>query len=226
MNDVGALALTLSAYIISLHLRKRWTSPFTTPALTSVIFIIILLQLSRMSYADYALGQQSITVWIGPACAALGVILYKQRSVLRCNGLAFVTGLASGTAATIVVSVLLAHLMRLDRGITALLLLKSVTAAVAIQYASFMQISPALIAVVVVATGICGAVIGPALLDLLRLRDALSRGLALGCISHGIGTAQAVAEGETSGAAASLAMCLMAVAMSVAGVPLVSAFAR
>jgi putative effector of murein hydrolase len=43
------------------------------------------------------------------------------------------------------------------------------------------------------------------------ISDPLARGLALGTIAHGQGTAQAVLEGELQGAAASIAMGLAAV---------------
>jgi putative effector of murein hydrolase len=44
----------------------------------------------------------------------------------------------------------------------------------------------------------------------------VSRGLALGTISHGQGTAEAIVEGELSGAVAGVAMALGAVCTSLA----------
>ena len=50
---------------------------------------------------------------------------------------------------------------------------------------------PSLTAVLVVATGIIGAVIGERLFQLLRIRDDSIKGIAMGVTAHGIGTARA-----------------------------------
>jgi putative effector of murein hydrolase len=51
---------------------------------------------------------------------------------------------------------------------------------------------PSLTAVLVILTGILGAMLGPPLLDGLGIRDWRARGLAIGTASHGIGTARAL----------------------------------
>jgi len=63
----------------------------------------------------------------------------------------------------------------------------------------------------VIATGMIGTMLGPWLMTITGIHDPLSRGLALGTISHGQGTAQAVSEGELQGAAAGIAMGLAAI---------------
>jgi putative effector of murein hydrolase len=60
-----------------------------------------------------------------------------------------------------------------------------------------------------------GAMLGPWLMSATGIHDPLARGLALGTVSHGQGTAQAVVEGELQGAAAGIAMGLAAVFTSV-----------
>ncbi len=72
-------------------------------------------------------------------------------------------------------------------------------------------------------TGICGAVIGPWVLDRLRIRDRRARGLAMGTASHGIGTARAFAESETAGAFSGLAMGLNGMITAIL-VPLLAAW--
>jgi putative effector of murein hydrolase len=67
---------------------------------------------------------------------------------------------------------------------------------------------PSLAAVLVVATGILGAVAGPALLRRLGFTDVRVIGLALGTASHGIGTARAFQDGPQCGSFAGLAMAV------------------
>jgi len=61
------------------------------------------------------------------------------------------------------------------------------------------------------ATGMIGAMFGPWLMNIAGIYDPLARGLALGTISDGQGTAQAMLEGELQGAAAGIAMGFAAV---------------
>ncbi len=67
---------------------------------------------------------------------------------------------------------------------------------------------PSLTAVLVILTGIIGAVGGKAILDWLRIGDPAVRGFAIGVASHGIGTARAFQMDEETGAFAGLGMGL------------------
>jgi putative effector of murein hydrolase len=91
------------------------------------------------------------------------------------------------------------------------LIIKSVTAPIAIELATIIDANPTLTTVFVIATGMIGAMFGPWLMNIAGISDPLARGLALGTTSHGQGTAQAVIEGELQGAAAGIAMGLAAV---------------
>ena len=71
--------------------------------------------------------------------------------------------------------------------------------------------APSLTAVFTILTGITGAVCGGAVLDLVRVRDRRARGLAVGVVAHGIGTARKMQVHPTSGAFAGLGMALNAV---------------
>ena len=72
--------------------------------------------------------------------------------------------------------------------------------------------APTLTAVLVILTGIVGAVAATPLLNAMGIRDWRARGLAVGIASHGIGTARAFQVNTTAGAFAGLGMALNAVA--------------
>jgi putative effector of murein hydrolase len=74
---------------------------------------------------------------------------------------------------------------------------------------------PSLTAVLVILTGILGAMLGPPLLNRLGITDWAARGLAIGVASHGIGTARALQVNEIAGAFAGLGMGLNALATSI-----------
>ena len=69
---------------------------------------------------------------------------------------------------------------------------------------------PSLTAVLVISTGIIGAVFARYLYRWLRIDDDAVRGFAIGIASHGIGTARAFQVSEEMGAFAGLAMGLTA----------------
>lgn len=66
----------------------------------------------------------------------------------------------------------------------------------------------ALTAVLVIASGITGAILSSHLFDWIGVRDWEVRGLATGIAAHGIGTAQMLSVNETAGAFAGLAIGL------------------
>ena len=66
-------------------------------------------------------------------------------------------------------------------------------------------------AVLVIITGIIGAIIATPLLNALGIKDWRARGLAVGVAAHGIGTARAFQVHPTAGAFAGLGMGLNAI---------------
>jgi putative effector of murein hydrolase len=91
---------------------------------------------------------------------------------------------------------------------------KSITAPVAAEVAKVNGGDPGLAIAFVIATGTIGAIAGPTLLTLLRITSPLTRGLAMGTLSHGQGTATALMEGEQQGLMAGIGMALSAIVTS------------
>ena len=92
---------------------------------------------------------------------------------------------------------------------------KSTTAPVAIGIAEGLGGEPTITAVLVLLTGIFGAIIATPLLNALGVRDWRARGFSLGVAAHGIGTARAFQVNETAGAFAGIGMGLNAVLTSI-----------
>jgi putative effector of murein hydrolase len=91
---------------------------------------------------------------------------------------------------------------------------KSSTTPVAIAVAERLGGIPPPAAGFAIVVGVLGAIAGPAVLDLVRVRDRRARGLAVGGVSHGIGASRMLREDETEGAFAGLSMGLTALAIS------------
>jgi putative effector of murein hydrolase len=85
---------------------------------------------------------------------------------------------------------------------------KSVTTPIAMAVAAEIGGIPSLTAVLVISTGVFGAVFARSVLNVLRIEQPEVRGFALGVASHGIGTARAFQVSEEMGAFAALGMGL------------------
>ena len=211
LSGIGVTALV---YALSRVVGKRYPSPLTSPVFFSTPLVIAVVLLSGMHLSDYRPAKDIIVSLLGPATVALAVPLYKNRQTLLGNLLPASLGLALGSLSTLVIAALVARLFDLPQVIQASVSIKSVTAPVAIELAPMVNGDSTLAAAFVIATGIIGAMLGPWLMDRTGIRAPLARGLALGTISHGQGTARAVIEGEVQGAAAGVAMVLAAILAS------------
>jgi putative effector of murein hydrolase len=206
-----SLAVTVGAYALSRAVARRYPSPLTTPVFFSTALILLVLVPSGVHVADYEPAKRILVFLLGPATVSLAVPLYKHRQTLLRHALPALLGLGLGSLVTLGAAVVLARLLGLPEVIRVSISIKSVTAPIAVELAPIIQGSPTLTAAFVIATGMIGTMLGPWLMTLTGIHDPLSRGLALGTISHGQGTAQAVTEGELPGAAASIATGLAAI---------------
>ncbi|WP_412048868.1 MULTISPECIES: LrgB family protein [unclassified Hoeflea] len=210
------LTLTLAAFQAGTWLYDRsGHKPFLNPVLTAVIVVVGLLTLSGTSYETYFEGAQFVHFLLGPATVALAIPLYRQFERVRRSALALITSLLCGSLTAIGTAIGLGWVLGASRETLLSLAPKSVTAPVAMGITEQLGGLPSLTAVLVILTGILGAVLGPPLLNLIGVKDWRARGLALGTASHGIGTARALQVNELAGAFSGLAMGLNALATAI-----------
>jgi putative effector of murein hydrolase len=207
-----SIGVTVSAYALSRLVARHYPSAFTTPVFFSTILIIVALVSSGVQVADYEPAKQLMGCLLGPATVALAVPLYKNRRTLLSNSLPALAGLISGSVATLSAAMIVAACPTPSAS-------RSVSSRsrrrLPSELAPIIHGNPTLAAAFVIATGVIGAMLGPWLMTAAGIHHPLARGLALGTISHGQGTAQAVIEGELQGAAAGIAMGLAAVFTSI-----------
>jgi predicted murein hydrolase (TIGR00659 family) len=210
------IALTVGAYSLSLSARKRHPSPLTTPVVFSTPIVIAVLLATGISFADYQPAKNIMTFLLGPATVALAIPLYKNRQSFFRNLVPAGAGLLAGSLGTMIAAGLLARKFGFTPELVSSITIKSATVPIAVEVAKIVHGNPTLTAALVVITGMIGASFGPWLMDRLAITNPISRGLALGTISHGQGTAQAATESELTGAIAAVAMGLGAVCTSMA----------
>lgn len=212
-SPLVGLTMTLIAYGLAYRLYRRANAnPVLHPVVISVGLLITFLQLTDTTYAAYFEGGQFIHFLLGPATVALAIPLYQQFSKVKKLWLPILIALISGVSIGALSSILISRLLGASTQTQLSLAPKSVTAPVAMGISEQIGGLPSLTAVLVVVTGIIGAVLGTKLFDLLRIRDDSIKGIAMGVTAHGIGTARAFQVSPEMGAFSGLAMALSAFA--------------
>jgi predicted murein hydrolase (TIGR00659 family) len=215
------LTATLAAFLVADALSKRaGRHPLVNPVLIAVALVAVLLKLSGTPYTTYFEGAQFVHFLLGPATVALGVPLYKNFALVRKNLAPMAAALLVGATVAIVSSVVIAAWGHAPREALISMAPKSVTAGVAMAVSQKLGGLPALTAVLVILTGIIGAMVVTPLMNALGVRDYAARGFAAGLASHGIGTARAFTVDPVAGVFAGVAMGLNAV-VTPALVPLI-----
>ncbi|MGQ3353793.1 MAG: LrgB family protein [Phreatobacter sp.] len=215
------LAVTLTAYCIAdraaLASRRH---PLVNPVVVAVALIAAVLLATGTPFETYFAGAQFVHFLLGPATVALAVPLWRMRREVRRALLPMAVALIAGSFTGIVTALGLAWLAGAPTAILASVAPKSVTAGIAMGIAEPLGGLAALTAVVVVATGVFGAIAAGPLFDAMGIRDARARGFAAGLAAHGLGTARAFQVDRTMGTFAGIALGLNGL-MTAVLVPLV-----
>ena len=206
------LAATLGAYVIgdALH-RRAGGTPLVNPVLVAVVILAAALALTGTPYATYFEGAQFVHFMLGPATVALAAPLHANLAKVGKSAVPMAAGLLAGSGTAILSALGIAWALGVDAATLAALAPKSATAPVAMGVSEALGGSPTLTAVMVIFTGITGAILAAPVLNALRLRDWRARGFATGVASHGIGTARAFQVDETAGVFAGVGMGLNAI---------------
>jgi predicted murein hydrolase (TIGR00659 family) len=203
------LTATLLAYQGAYWIyRKTGMNPLANPVAIAVAALVALLWSTGTPYATYFEGAQFVHFLLGTATVALAVPLYANLETLRKNLLPLGGALIAGSVTAAVTAVGIGWALGASRETLLSLAPKSATAPIAMGVAEKLGGLPSLTAVLVVTTGILGAVLARGTLNLLRIHDHAVRGFAVGLAAHGIGTARAFQVSERMGAFAGLAMGL------------------
>ncbi len=205
------LSMTLAVYLAGQWLfRRSGGRALFNPVALAILLLVSLLLLTGTPYATYFSGAQFIHFLLGPATVALAIPLYLHWERVRRLLLPILAGLLTGSLTAILSAMGVAWLLGGSPQTLLSLAPKSVTTPVAMGIAEKIGGLPSLTAVMVILTGVIGAVAAPALLKGLRIHDDAVKGFAIGVAAHGIGTARAFQISSLAGAFAGLAIGLNA----------------
>ena len=206
------LTATLVAFLVADGLAEAaHRNPLVNHVAIAIAILGALLKVTGTDYQTYFNGAQFVHFLLGPATVALGVPIYANIALVRRNFWPMAAALLVGAAVAIVSALVVAKALGAPRAVLVSLAPKSITAGVAMAVSETLGGAPPLTAVLVIATGVLGAIVVTPLMNALGVRDFAARGFAVGLASHGIGTARAFSVDPVAGVFAGLAMGLNAV---------------
>ncbi|VWL84801.1 LrgB family protein [Oceanivirga miroungae] len=205
------IVLTIIIFSIAKNIRGKINFALFNPLLTSVIAIIIILKVLRIEYSTYYIGGSILNALIGPATVALAIPLYKNFDLLIKNYVSILAGIIIGNTINILNIIFLTKALSYSTEMTISFLPKAITTAIAVGVTKSLGGILPITVVLVILTGISGAIFGPFILKLLRVDDEVSIGVALGSSSHAIGTSRAIEYSERAGAIAGLSIVITGV---------------
>lgn len=207
-SPLFGVLISLIAFQIACFISAKTKFALFNPLLLSILFIIAFLMNFNISFEDYKIGGEFISFFLGPSTVILAVPLYKKMDLLKKHCVPILVGIFSGCLAAITSIAILNYLFKLDTSIGLSLIPKSVTTPIGVEISSQLGGIPSLTVAAITITGITGSVIGPTVLKILRIKNKIAIGAAIGTASHAVGTSKAVELGETEGAISGLSIGL------------------
>lgn len=208
------LTLSAIAWCIGVKLQKKTGWILCNPLVVAAALIILVLTAFHIPLDAYNVGGDVLRLMLGPATAVLALNIYKQRAVLKGRFLPVLLGCLAGSVTSVVCVLGLCQLFQMDSSLTASLLPKSVTTAIAMGIAESKGGIAGVAAAAVAFSGITGAIVVPLLAKVFRITDPVAEGLAIGTCSHVLGTTKAIEIGSIQGAMSSIAICVCGILTS------------
>lgn len=206
------LVVFQAADMLSLRSRRH---PLCHPVLLATPVLIGSLLLTRTPYETYLNATQVLGFLLGPAIVGLAVPIWERRALIRSLALPIGLALAAGSVTAIVSAVGIMKVFGAPQSILASIAPRAATTPVAMEMASILGGVPALAAVIVLFSGVVGAMTATPLFNAMKMTDFRARGFAVGLSSHGFGAARAFQVDPMAGTFASLGMALNAVMTAV-----------
>lgn len=209
-----SLPLTVIAYFLARKLAAKINISIVNPLLVAMAIVIPLLLLTHMPYTRYFAGSILLNQLLQPAVVALALPLYEQMHQIRARWKTIISVCFIGSITAMVSGTAIALWMGATPEIAATIMPKSVTTPIAMAVSGSLHGIPAISAICVLIAGVLGAVFGHMLLNLFKVKNKSSRGLAIGNASHALGTARAAEIDYQEGAFSSLALVICGIITS------------
>jgi predicted murein hydrolase (TIGR00659 family) len=209
----ACFVLTIVFYAIGKRLYARFKQPWLTPLVVVPAMLAVVVLAMHIPYSVYFADTRWLMWLLGPATVAFAVPIYEYRELMRRHWISLAAGVTVGIVVAVIGSFALAKLLHLEPEVARSLMTRSVSTPFALAVSDQIHAPRQLTALFVIATGVCGMLLGEFVLAFLPLRSRLARGAMFGAAAHGVGTAKARELGSEEGVVASLTMMIAGVVM-------------
>ncbi|MDG2917983.1 CidB/LrgB family autolysis modulator [Bisgaard Taxon 10/6] len=206
--------LTIAAFFVALQINKRLKSMLLNTFVLTVLILVGILLATDVPYDTYMKGNAPLNNLLGVSVVALALPLYEQlhqiaarwQAVLLTTLLASVLAMVSGAGA--------AMLLGANPEIVATVISKSVTTPIAMEVSKHLGGVPAVAAVGVILAGLQGSMLGYLIMKKLRIKNHEAIGLAVGSMSHALGTVSLMEVDPRAGSYSSISLVLCGIISS------------
>ncbi len=205
-NPMFGFTLCVLAYHIGVKAKKKFDYPIVNPLIIAALICIGTLLVFGIPLDNFLNGANIISMFLAPATAALALSMYRQLHVIKKNILPILVGCIVGSVVAVASILILCNVFGLTEQITASLVPKSVTTAIATEISNQLGGMPAVTVAAVTVTGVFGTIISPYLIKWTRLNSPIASGLAIGASCHALGTTKAIELGEVEGSLSGIAV--------------------
>ena len=207
--------LTIAAFFVALKINRYLKSMLLNTFVLTVLILVGVLLITKIPYDTYMEGNAPLNNLLGVSVVALALPLYEQlrqiaarwQAVLLTTTLASVFAMASGAA--------MALLLGANPEIVATVISKSVTTPIAMEVSRHLGGVPAVAAVGVVLAGLQGSMFGYLIMKKLRIKNPEAMGLAIGSMSHALGTVTVMEVDQKAGSYSSISLVLCGIISSI-----------
>ncbi|MDM5246749.1 MULTISPECIES: LrgB family protein [unclassified Lysinibacillus] len=211
MTEIIVVMGTIVLFVLFTKLYQRYPHPLMIPLVTTTIVSIIILLAFNIPYSTYLEGGKWLQKMLGPAVVALAYPLYNQRAIIIKYKYSILSGIFIAMITGLVTIFIMLKWIGVNDSWMLTALPKSLTTPVGMQVSETIGGIPPLTAVFVMLAGFVGAIIGPLVIKYGKIDSAVSRGVAVGSASHGVGLVKLREYGEQELSVGSLSMGLSAI---------------
>lgn len=203
------VAITLLVYVLAVRIFKYCGhNVLIHPIMVGAMLIAGIGVVSATPMQDYQLYVSPINWMLGPVTVALAIPLYQQIRQCYAAGSKGLLVIILGGCVAPLLAIGWLNVFDFSDPVKFSVVTKSITTPLAVDTTQIIGGLPELAAGVVVITGILGVIFSQIIFKLTGCDDYRAQGLALGTISHAIGTARAYQLNARSGAFATMALCV------------------
>lgn len=215
------ILISIGSYLLGRYLQNKFRIILFNPLLFSTVFTVLFLLVFKIDYTTYYEKANYLYYLLTPTTVCLAIPLYEQIKPLKANFSAIIIGISAGVLASLCSILLFSVMFHFSHEMYLTLLPKSITAAMGMSVSEELGGIPSLTVPIIIMTGITGNIFAEKVCKLLRIKEPIARGIAIGSSSHAMGTVKAMEMGEIEGAMSSLSIAVAGV-LTVIGVSIFS----